>query len=256
MKLALKHVRKVFNPGEFSEVAAVRDISLTFSSGENVVVEGPNGSGKSTLLFLIDGRISLTSGDVFLNGDLLSDQPPHKRSKRIFRLFQDSTHGIVSMGTIAENMALARTRGRHRSWFRPLVRTKNLEEYSKCVEKYRPELADHLDKKVFTASPGERQGLVLSILSIQGTESEGVLLADEPTASLDPLMAAKCIETIGSYADRGWICISVTHDRDWISRHRGRSISMEAGSVLSDTCSSEIGRAVEFAESRKDRPTI
>lgn len=235
MKLQLSHIEKIFNPGEFSEVAAVKDVSLTFKSGENVIIEGPNGSGKSTLLYLIDGRVPLSKGRIFLDDTEISQQPPHLRSKEIFRLFQDSTHGVIAMGSISENLALAGTRGKKRSLLRPLVRNDECTTLSRCIGQYRPELKNRLGRKAFTMSPGERQGLVLSMLAMQGGSRQGVLLADEPTASLDPVMAAKCIETILSYAERGWICISVTHDREWLERHTGRLISMSAGHVIKDS---------------------
>jgi ABC-type uncharacterized transport system ATPase component len=144
-------------------------------------------------------------------------------------------HGIVPQGTIAENMALAETRHHERSPWRPLVQAANLKLYSDTLSAYRPELRDQLFKKAYTLSPGERQGLVLALLRLQTRGTPGVLLADEPTAALDPTMARKCIETIIDYADAGWICISVTHDRDWISRHCGRLVSMNNGIVESDT---------------------
>lgn len=239
MKLTLVKLRKVFNQGEISEVTAVRDVSLSFYSGENVLIKGPNGSGKSTLLFLIDGRVDVTSGKIMVDNESLVKHPPHRRSKNIFRLFQDSTHGVIAMGTIAENIALARTRGRKRSWIKPLVRKQDMKTYSEHMCEYRPELANHLQKKAFTMSPGERQGLVLSILSVQGNTIKGILLADEPTASLDPKMAAKCIDTIGSYAEQGWVCISVTHDREWLAGHTGRLIEMRDGKIHSDISSGE-----------------
>lgn len=212
----------------------MRDVSLAFPSGTNALIVGHNGSGKSTLLFLIDGRLDATSGTILLDGTPTGHQPPHCRAPWLFRLFQDSEHGIVPQGTIAENMALAETRHHERSPWRPLVQAANLKLYSETLAAYRPELRDQLSKKAYTLSPGERQGLVLALLRLQTRGAPGVLLADEPTASLDPTMARKCTETITDYANSGWICLSVTHDQDWIARHKGRFIEMENGKIIKD----------------------
>jgi len=234
MELILKSLSKSFNQGQPNEVEAVRDVLLTFSGGTNTLIVGHNGSGKSTLLFLIDGRVAPTSGTILFNGSPTDHLPPHRRAPWLFRLFQDSVHGIVPQGTIAENMALAETRHHQRSSWRPLVQTANLDLYAETLAVYRPELRDQLAKKAYTLSPGERQGLVLALLRLQARGAPGVLLADEPTASLDPTMSRKCMETIADYSNAGWICLSVTHDRDWIDRHKGRLIEMANGRIIKD----------------------
>ena len=234
MELCLKSLCKSFNQGQANEVKAVRDISLSFTGGTNNLIVGHNGSGKSTLLFLIDGRLQPTSGTILVDGTPTDHQPPHRRAPWLFRLFQDSVNGIVSQATIAENMALAETRHHERSAWRALVQTDNLALYADTLAIYRPELRDQLSKKAYTLSPGERQGLVLALLRLQTRGTPGVLLADEPTASLDPTMARKCMETIADYASAGWICLSVTHDRDWIDSHKGRLIEMANGKIIKD----------------------
>ncbi|EMS77173.1 ATP-binding cassette domain-containing protein [Desulfotignum phosphitoxidans] len=234
-KLYLYSVTKIFNKGDFNEVCALKRVDLKFCAGENVIISGHNGSGKSTLLNLIDGRIAPTNGKIFVDGRDITDLSIHKRAKFVYRLFQDSTHGVIPLGTIRENMDIALGRNSARSWFKPALCRGNDDFFSEVMGAYRPELADKLDKKVFTLSPGERQALILALLKLQTNSSSQILLADEPTASLDPTLSEKCIAIISEYASRGWLCLTITHDSKIIKEHGGRLIDFKNGSVFSDT---------------------
>jgi len=235
-KLILENISKVFNEGEFNEVTALSEIDMEFQAGEYVLIIGENGSGKSTLLNVIDGRVERTTGNVYIDGVNINGLKTYQRAKKFFyRLFQDSMHGILPLGTIKENMACAKNRHLPWKWCKPLVNPGEEKVFETVISEFRPELSDKLNKKVFTLSPGERQALVLSLLKLQTSLEPQILLADEPTASLDPHLAQKCIETIEVYANSGWLCLVVTHDTNVIQNHQGRIIQLNGGIVSKDT---------------------
>ncbi len=105
--LEIGNIHKIFNKGEHNEVYALKSINLDFTPGELVLIIGNNGSGKSTLLNLIDGRIPQTRGEIRVNGKSIDKLKVYQRSKFIFRLFQETLHGVIRVGTIRENLSFA-----------------------------------------------------------------------------------------------------------------------------------------------------
>ena len=222
--LEIQNIHKIFNANEYNEVYALKDLNLAFSPGELVLIVGDNGSGKSTLMNIIDGRFPQTKGIVKINGQSIDHLQVYQRSKYIFRLFQETLRGVIPIATIRENLAFAEKRLKSYSFFNTLS--------------IKPDLADHLDKKVFTMSPGERQALILALLYIQTKNKPHILLADEPTASLDPDLAQKSFNIIKELSKKGWLCIVITHDTTLIEQHaHNRLIKLNQGILQYDKIS-------------------
>ena len=216
-KLQISNIHQLFNEGEVNEVYALKDITLNFKSGELVLLTGHNGSGKSTLLNIIDGRIRQTKGNVIIDEINVDDLKVYQRAKYIYRIFQNTLNGVIQMASISENMALASKRNSNFKLTSRLIKKSENEKFKNIVDKYNKTLSENLDKKIFTLSPGERQAVILSLMEIQKESEPQILLADEPTASLDPEMAKKSIEAIFNLSKKGWLCVVVTHDRDFIN---------------------------------------
>lgn len=233
-KLSIQGLTKIFNKGEFNELVSLRNIELNFKLGEYVLLVGDNGSGKSTLLNAIDGRIRTTEGRINIDRTEVSNLETYQRAKYIYRLFQNSMHGVIPVATIRENMALARNRHSSWSWVKPLESLHEDKLFEEVISAYRPELKDKLDYKIFTLSPGERQAVILALMELQANVEPQILLADEPTASLDPVLASKCASKIRQYAEKGWLCLVVTHDNALINNHEGRIIRLKSGEVICD----------------------
>ena len=231
--LKLDNVIKTFNPGQWNEVAAVRDLSAVFHWGEAVLIIGDNGSGKSTLLNLIDGTVDLTSGSVAMAGRDVSSWPTHRRFRHLHRVHQDPSRGMAPFGSIAENMAILGVK-RASLWnFGSLRRRTNMAKLTDAVTRISPDLATNLDRKVYRLSPGQRQSVALAMLALRD-DDQRILLADEPTAALDPRTAAICLTMIQQKAEHGWLVLHITHNSAIIAAHRGRVITMQEGSILSD----------------------
>ena len=112
--LEVRGLRKVFNPGEVTEVRALDGVDLVVPDGSWTIVIGGNGSGKSTLLNAVAGSFPLDSGLIRVAGTEVTRWPEWKRARLVGRVFQDPFAGTAPSLTVAENMALAERRGRAR----------------------------------------------------------------------------------------------------------------------------------------------
>ena len=107
-------LKKAFKKGTIDEKVAMNGVDLDIPEGQFVTVIGSNGAGKSTLLNLISGTVVPDEGDIFLDGNRVTDLPEHKRAKYLGRIFQDPLLGTAASMTIEENLAMADLRGMSR----------------------------------------------------------------------------------------------------------------------------------------------
>ena len=109
--LRLERVSKSFHAGT-DRVVAVRETDLRLARGDFLTIIGSNGAGKSTLLNLIAGLYPPTSGKIVLGGADVTSVPAHRRARHVGRIVQDPLAGTAPSMTVAENLALAMSRGR------------------------------------------------------------------------------------------------------------------------------------------------
>ena len=184
-------------------VRAVRGISLAVHAGESVAIMGPSGCGKSTLLNLFGGLDRPTTGEIRINGQMLAGQESAAialvRRRAIGFVFQE--HNLIATLTATENVAL------------PLL----LDGVSAPERQSRAHalldkvgLADLADKLPDQLSGGQRQRVAIA-RSI--AHAPALLLADEPTGSLDSESAARIVTLLTGLArDEGMALVIVTHD--------------------------------------------
>ena len=110
--LELKNVKVVFNENTSMEKVALNDVSIHIRKGDFVTILGGNGAGKSTFFNTITGTLQVNQGKIFLDGQDITDQKEHVRSKQMGRLFQNPEHGTASHLSVEENLALAYSRSR------------------------------------------------------------------------------------------------------------------------------------------------
>lgn len=214
MTAALIETRKVTKilPG-IVPVTLVRDIELSILPREFVAITGPSGSGKSSLLYLL-GLLDLpTSGDVLIKGRSTSRMSEEERAEiRLTQLgFVFQFHFLLPEFSITENVALPmRALGR----LSPQAITARAKELLASLG-----LGDHLRKTPDQLSGGQRQRVAVARAL---ANDPPVILADEPTGSLDSVSSAQAFDILRDLVEqRGKTVVAVTHDLNLASRmHR------------------------------------
>lgn len=182
----------------FGEHILFRGLTFEIEDGEFVIFSGASGCGKTTLLNMIGGLEKLSGGQILVDGINISkrsNQLEYFRSKVGF-LFQN--FALVENKTVRQNL--------------DLVRKKNRSDVSIEQAVERVGLSDKLDAKVYTLSGGEQQRIALARLMVKKCD---LILADEPTGSLDKANAEKIMQILKALnTDQGKTVIMVTHDEE------------------------------------------
>ncbi len=200
-------------------VHAVADVSFELQPAEIVAITGPSGSGKSTLLSLLAGLLRPTAGEVWVNGTALSGLSEGERARLRRRElgFVFQSFNLVPVLSIAENVGLPQLLdGASEREIRPRV----AEALAAVGLSHR---AAHLPG---AASVGEQQRAAIA-RALAGQPR--VLLADEPTGSLDRERGAAILDLLElSRRTRGMSVILVTHDLEAAAR-ADRQLQMRDG---------------------------
>lgn len=197
----------------------LRDIDLTLSARETVAIVGASGSGKSTLLSILAGLDTPSSGKVFLDGvDLFAlneDDRAAWRAQRVGFVFQ--SFQLMANLTALENVMLPLE----------LAGTAHARERAQAML-VRVGLGERLSHYPKVLSGGEQQRVALARAFVV---EPALLLADEPTGSLDFATGAKVMELMFTLnRERGTTLVLVTHDAS-IAAQCDRRIEIEAGQV-------------------------
>ena len=203
--LGVENASVSFGKGE-ARVPALRDVSLSFQRGSLSLVMGPSGSGKTTLLSMLGCLLSPDEGAVFVDGaavDQLTE--PEKtaiRQKKIsfvfqaFRLF----HSLSALDNVALGFEI-----------RDPAETRRLEMAEELLRQFG--LGDKLQQEPNDLSPGEKQRVAIA-RALAGNPP--ILLADEPTASLDAKAGRNICEILRKQVDEhGRTVVVVSHDPRW-----------------------------------------
>jgi putative ABC transport system ATP-binding protein len=214
----VKDVTRVY-PGQ---VTALAGIDLTVAFGETVAITGPSGCGKSTLLHLLAAIDSPTSGSVTVAGHDLArmHDPSSYRRTEVGLVFQ--FHNLLPQLSALSNVELPMF-GLHMSARQRKSRARQLLadfDLSDCEHRLPTEL-----------SGGERQRV--AIARALANEPK-ILLADEPTGSLDSVSTTRFLELLDRLGSSGVTIILVTHAPD-VAAHAQRIIEMRDGTIVSES---------------------
>jgi len=221
--------KRYLGPGG-ADVDVLRGVELVVQVGQSVAVVGPSGSGKSTLLNLIAGLDSPTSGVVRFDGQDMSAMNERRaarmRRDRVGFVFQQ--HHLLPQCTVLENVLVPTLAGGKRGeGVSPAPRDRALALLERVG------LADRLAHRPGELSLGQCQRVAVARALINGP---ALLLADEPTGSLDADSRAALADLLVGLPQDGLALIVVTHWEELADR-MSRVLKLEAGRLV------DIGRA-------------
>lgn len=233
--LELQNVTVIFNEGTSLEKKALDNVSLTIHDGDFVTILGSNGAGKSTFFNVITGSIPVKSGKIFLDGQDITNQPEHVRSKTLGRLFQDPSQGTAPHMTVEENMGLAISS--HRSKFAIAVRKQEQEQFKQILSQLDMGLESRLKTPIGLLSGGQRQAVALMMAVVNPPK---LLMLDEHTAALDPVSAKKILEVTNQVIAKDHItALMITHNLKDALENGNRLLIFQDGKVTHDFCGHE-----------------
>ena len=221
----------LMSAGTASAHHALCGIDLTLQDGEFVTVIGSNGAGKSTLFGAVSGSFFVDRGRIMLDGEDITYLPEHKRAKRIARIFQDPMRGTAPDLTLEENVALAYARaGGH--LFAPALPRKKRAFFREQLARLDMGLEDRMKTRIGLLSGGQRQAVTLLMATIN---TPRVLLLDEHTAALDPVVAERVLHiTQDIVAENHITTMMVTHNIGAALSLGTRTIMLERGRIVLD----------------------
>ncbi len=204
-------------------VDALHDINLTINDGEFVFVVGESGAGKSTLIKLLQKEIDATSGEIFVNDFNLTKMPRRKIPKlrrTIGTVFQD--YRLIPTMTVYENIAFV---------MRCLDAPKKFIKARVAYVIGLVGLADKVDCLPEQLSGGEQQRVALARALANDPK---LIIADEPTANVDPALTYGIFELLKGINSCGTTVIVVTHDLNNVVHFGGRIVRLDKGSITID----------------------
>ena len=224
MLLELKNISKIYQSPSGSETRTVLDdLSFEVNAGESIAILGPSGSGKSTLLNIIGSLDKPTTGQVILDGENLSDLDQNNlakiRNKKIGFIFQ--LHHLLPQCSVLENVLIPTLANSNKN------DKINYEERALELLK-RVNLEGHSDHRPAQLSGGEQQRVAVIRAMIH---QPPILLADEPTGSLDQGSAEKLAQILMSLnKEENVTLIVVTHSTK-LAGHMGRIYNLNDGKL-------------------------
>jgi len=223
MILELKNIYKNYYQGNM-DVPVLKDINLSVEEGEYIAIMGPSGSGKSTLMNIIGCIDTPTSGEYYLDGELINNYKDKDlsqvRNKKIGFVFQN--FNLLPRLSAMDNVAL------------PL-------QYAKVSKKKRKELCekvltmvdleDRMSFKPTQLSGGQKQRVAIARAMVNNPK---ILLADEPTGALDSKSGKQVMDLFDKLHQEGVTIIMITHADD-IAMRAKRVVRIIDGELIEET---------------------
>lgn len=245
--IELRDVVKVYST-EAGEFPALRGVSLSVNAGDFIGIVGKSGAGKSTLLNMINGVDHLTSGDVFVRSGA-DEVAVHRLTESDMALWRGRTMGIVyqsfqllPMLTLIENIVLPMDLC---GLYQPRESRERARELLALVE-----LEDQANKLPSQISGGQQQRVAIARAL---ANDPPILVADEPTGSLDSITADHILEVFEHLVtNQNKTIIMVTHDNSLAPRF-SRHLVLADGEFVSDANNDSKAEAGQGFRERREK---
>jgi len=213
--MALLEVRDIRT--RYGSIEALKGVSLTVDAGEVVTLIGSNGAGKTTTLRSISGLTPASAGTITFGGEEITHVPAHEIVSHGIALAPEGRHCFARM-TVRENLELGAHRRRG-----PEV----AEDFDQVYELF-PVLKERDRQKAGTMSGGEQQMLAIGRALMARPK---LLMLDEPSLGIAPLLVQRIYQTIGEIHDSGVAILLVEQNANYALDAASRGYVLETGRI-------------------------
>ena len=225
--ISIKNIH--FNYQDQDTREALSDVSLDVYEGEWLAIIGHNGSGKSTLAKMMNGLLEASSGEIYIDGQLLTEDTVYEARRKVGMVFQNPDNQFVGT-TVEDDIAFGLENI-------GMPRDEMVQKINSSLEMVRMTLFK--EKEPARLSGGQKQRVAIAGMIALAPK---VVILDEATSMLDPQGRFEVISTIQQlHKDKGITVISITHDLDEAAQ-ADRVLLMEGGKV------NRIGKPSEIFE--------
>jgi branched-chain amino acid transport system ATP-binding protein len=217
----------------YGRIEAVKGISLTVHKGEIVCLIGGNGAGKSTALMTVSGILKPLKGSVLFEGEEINKMPPHRIVERGISHVPEGRR-IFPKLTVRENLEMgAYTRYKMQDSRFNIQKTENQQLSTQMEEIFElfPVLKERQKQMGGTLSGGEQQMLAIARAIISKPK---LLLLDEPSLGLAPILVGKIFRTIRELNDQGLTILLVEQNAKAALKLAHRGYVIELGRVVKE----------------------
>ncbi len=216
----------------YGSIHAVKDISFEVRSGEIVTLIGANGAGKSTVLNTVSGLLRSRTGSVMFHGEAIHRTPSHKIVSRGLALVPEGRRIFARM-TVKENLEMgAFTR-----------KSGDLNQDFEIIYNYFPRLKERSGQIAGTLSGGEQQMLAMGRALMSRPQ---VLMLDEPSMGLAPILVEQIFEIIGNLHKDGTTILLVEQNAQAALSVADRGYVLETGKISASGAGRELLESPEI----------
>ncbi|AKH21244.1 amino acid ABC transporter ATP-binding protein [Sedimenticola thiotaurini] len=207
----------------YGQFHVLKDINLSVTRGERIVICGPSGSGKSTMIRCINRLEEHQQGQIIVDGTELTDDVKHidQVRKEVGMVFQH--FNLFPHLTVLENCCLAPI------WVRKMPRKEAEAVAMQYLEKVK--IPEQAKKYPGQLSGGQQQRVAIARSLCMNPQ---IMLFDEPTSALDPEMIKEVLDTMIELAESGMTMLCVTHEMGFAKTVANRVIFMDAGEIIEE----------------------
>ena len=214
--ISIKNIH--FNYQDQDTREALSDVSLDVYEGEWLAIIGHNGSGKSTLAKMMNGLLEASSGEIYIDGQLLTEDTVYEARRKVGMVFQNPDNQFVGT-TVEDDIAFGLENI-------GMPRDEMVRKINTSLEMVR--MTKFKEKEPARLSGGQKQRVAIAGMIALAPK---VVILDEATSMLDPQGRFEVISTIQQlHKDKGITVISITHDLDEAAQ-ADRVLLMEGGKV-------------------------
>ena len=225
--ISIKNIH--FNYQDQDTREALSDVSLDVYEGEWLAIIGHNGSGKSTLAKMMNGLLEASSGEIYIDGQLLTEDTVYEARRKVGMVFQNPDNQFVGT-TVEDDIAFGLENI-------GMPREEMVQKINASLEMVR--MTKFKEKEPARLSGGQKQRVAIAGMIALAPK---VVILDEATSMLDPQGRYEVISTIQQlHKEKGITVISITHDLDEAAQ-ADRVLLMEGGKV------NRIGKPSEIFE--------